>query len=271
MTLDIYPNDNRNRPHTKVIVDSTAIGANSSESQKAVVVYGSALGGQPNEFYKLTSFAQAKAIFKGGELLDFIEVAWRPSSTLQGAGVIYAMRVDTATQSVITKGDLTFSSYQYGAGGNNVSISLEDGTLPGSHKFTAYDSATQATEVYDNVGRIIDIQQSPASTKTYTSVTVADSVLTLKSGNDQPTAVPVATFALNDSLSVPALVSQISRLADFQALVLPYGDKNIDLSKLEPLTETVVTKDKAANLTALSADLVNQLQYSGLVTAKFTA
>lgn len=271
MTLDIYPNDNRNRPHTQVIVDSTAIGANSSDSQKAIVVYGSALGGQPNEFYKLTSFAQAKSIFKGGDLLDFIEVAWRPSSNLQGAGVIYAMRVDTATQALLTEGDLTFYSYQYGSGGNNISIKLEDGSIPKSKKFTAFDSSTQATEVYDNLGRIIDIQQSPTSTAAYASVTVAGGALTLKTGADSTSAVVVGSFPLTESLNVSYLVSQISRMADFQALILPYGNKDIDLSKLEPLTETPVTTTNAANLTALSADIVNQLQYSGLVTAKFTA
>ena len=131
MTLEVYPNDNRSRPHTKVIVDTTALGANSSTSQKAVVVFGSAQGGKPGEFYKLTSYAQAKSIFKGGELLDFIEIAWHPSDVVQGAGIIYAMRVDSANQATLTQGNVLFRSYQYGSGANSVSIKLEDGTLEG--------------------------------------------------------------------------------------------------------------------------------------------
>lgn len=269
MTLDIYPNDNRNRPHTQVIVDSSAIGANSSESQKALAVFGSALGGKPGEFYKLTSFAQAKSIFKGGELLDFIEVAWKPSNELQGAGIIYAMRVDTATQAIYQTPDIVFSSYQYGAGGNAVSIKLENGTIANSSKFTAYDANSQSTEIYDNLGRIFDIQLSPASKLTYASVSLQNSNLVLKGGADKDTATVIATFPLSQSSGVSSLITQINMLPDFQALIVPYGDKNVDLLHLDSLVETPVTTTTAANITGLVADLVNQLQYSGLVTASF--
>lgn len=268
MTLEIYPNDSRNRPHTQVIVDSSAIGSNSVDSQKAVVVFGSARGGKPGEFYKLTSYAQAKNIFKGGELLDFVEVAWNPSNDQQGAGIIYAMRVDTATQALLTLPDIVFRAYQYGNGGNRVSIKLEDGSIPGSHKFTAYNSETQEREVYDNLGRIIDINLKPTSTVAYASVTVKSKALTLKSGASKDNAEVIAEFNLDSVTSVSALATQISALSDFQAFVLPYGDKNIDLSLLENLDEKPVTKDASANLTSLVGDLINQLQYSGLVVAE---
>ena len=268
MTLEVYPSDNRTRPHTQVIVDSSGVGANSSGSQKAITVFGSAKGGQPGEFYKLSSFAQAKSIFKSGPLLDFIEVAWRPSDSLQGAGIIYAMRVDTATQAIYSSDDIVFKAYQYGVDGNRVSIKLEDGSIPGSHKFTAYDSTSQAREIYDNLGRIIDVNLKPTSTVPYASVTVNNGVITLKSGSDKDSAEVVSQFILTSDLSVTSLVTQINLLSDFQAFVLPYGDKSIDLSLLEDLEETPVTTSVSANLTSIVGDLINQLQYSSLVVAE---
>ena len=265
MTLEVYPNDNRSRPHTKVIVDTTALGANSSTSQKAVVVFGSAQGGQPGEFYKLTSYAQAKSIFKGGELLDFIEIAWHPSDVVQGAGIIYAMRVDSATQATLTEGNLLFSSYQYGSGANSVSIKLEDGTLSGSHKLTAYDSTSMSTEIYDNLGIIFQV--STTDSPAFETLEVTNGNLIIKKGADKDTATTVANISLKNVSSVNALVTQISLLDGIQAQIIPYGDKNVDPTTITDM-EPVDIKSGTANVNALAGDIANQLQYSSLVTAK---
>lgn len=271
MTLEIYPNDNRTRPHTKVIVDTSALGASSSDSQKAIVVFGSAQGGIPGEFYKLTSYAQAKSIFKGGDLLDFTEIAWNPSDTVGGAGIIYAMRIDSATQAILSKPGITFSSYQYGSAGNRVSVNLEAGSIANSYKLTAYASDTQTRETYDNLGRIMDISLKPSSTVPYASVDVKSGVLTLKSGQEVDSAAVVAQFTLSEVSSVSSLATQIGMLDDFQAFVLPYGDKNIDLTKVEDLAVTKVSASSVAQITSLLGDLLNQLQYSSLVSASANA
>lgn len=269
MTLDIYPNDSRNRPHTEVIVDSSNIGANSTDSQKGLVLFGSAKGGQPSEFYKVTSFAQAKAIFKSGELLDAIETAWRPSNSLQGAGVIYAMRVDSATQAILSTPELLFKAYQYGQDGNAISLKLEDGSIEESKKLTAYDSKTQKTEVYDNLGRIFDLKKSPTSTAAYLEVSLTNGVLTFKTGTEADKITAVNTFKLTDSRNVSSLISQINLIPDFQALPLPYGDKNVDLGKFEDIPVTAMTGSNTVFVKATNADIVHQLQYSNLVTAEF--
>lgn len=265
MTLEVYPNDNRSRPHTKVIVDTTALGANSSSSQKAVVVFGSAQGGKPGEFYKLTSYAQAKSIFKGGEILDFIEVAWNPSDVVTGAGIIYAMRVDSATQATMSKGNMLFSSYQYGSGANSVSIKLEGGTVEGTHKLTAYDSSSAATEVYDNLGIIFQV--SATDSPAFETVEVTSGNLIIKKGADTESASVVANIALKNVKSVNALVTQLSMLDGIQSQILPYGDKNIDPKYITDM-EPVDIKSGVANISGLSGDIANQLQYSSLVTAK---
>ena len=268
MTLEVYPNDNRSRPHTKVIVDTTALGANSSTSQKAVVVFGSAQGGKPGEFYKLTSYAQAKSIFKGGELLDFIEIAWHPSDVVQGAGIIYAMRVDSATQATLTQGNVLFSSYQYGSGANSVSIKLEDGTLEGSHKLTAYDNLSMSTEVYDNLGIIFQV--STTNAPAFETLEVTNGNLIIKKGNDEETATVVANISLKSVSSVNALVTQLSLLDGIQAQIVPYGDKNVDPATITDMAATDI-KSGIANVNALAGDITNQLQYSSLVTAEVQA
>lgn len=268
MTLEVYPNDNRSRPHTKVIVDTTALGANSSTSQKAVVVFGSAQGGKPGEFYKLTSYAQAKSIFKGGELLDFIEIAWHPSDVVQGAGIIYAMRVDSATQATLTQGNVLFSSYQYGSGANSVSIKLEDGTLEGSHKLTAYDNLSMSTEVYDNLGIIFQV--STTSAPAFETLEVTNGNLIIKKGDDKETATVVANISLKSVASVNALVTQLSLLDGIQAQIVPYGDKNVDPATITDMVATDI-KSGTANVNALAGDIANQLQYSSLVTAQVQA
>lgn len=268
MTLEIYPNDNRTRPHTQIIVNTSALGASSSDSEKAIVVFGSAQGGTPGEFYKLTSYAQAKSIFKGGDLLDFAEIAWNPSDVVSGAGIIYAMRVDTATQALITKPGVTFKSYQYGSAGNRVSVKLEPGSIANSYKVTAYASDTQTRETYDNLGRIIDISLKSTSTAKYASVQVSGGALTLKAGDDADSAETVAQFLLSNVASVSSLATQVGMLDDFQAFVLPYGDKNIDLASIDELPVTEVGTNKVAQITSLVGDLVNQLQYSSLVVAE---
>ncbi len=266
MTLEVYPNDNRSRPHTRVIVDTTALGANSSTSQKAIVVFGSAQGGQPGEFYKLTSYAQAKSIFKGGELLDFIEIAWNPSEVVQGAGIIYAMRVDSATQATLTKGNVIFNSYQYGSGANSVSIKLEDGTLKGSYKLTAYDNASMSTEVYDNLGVIFQISTT-SKAPAFATVEVTSGNLIIKQGTDTGHAVAIANISLKDVASVNALVTQLSLIDGIQAQIVPYGDKNVKPATITDM-KPVDIKAGTANVNALAGDIANQLQYSSLVTAK---
>lgn len=265
MTLEIYPQDNRTRPHTKVVVDTTALGANSSLAQKAVVVFGSAQGGKPGEFYKLTSFAQAKSIFVGGDILDFVELAWNPSPVSTGAGVIYAMRVDSATQAVATQGNLTFKSYQYGAGAKNVSVKLEDGTVPGTHKLTAYDNAALSSEVYDNLGTIFTLKSTDSAA--FATAEVTSGKLVVKKGATQAAAATVVSIDLSTVPSIVSLVTQLNAVGGLQAEILPYGDKNIDPKGLSTMTATDIKGD-GVGISGLAADIANQLQYSSLVTAE---
>ena len=212
MTLEAYPNDARTRPHTTVTVDASALGATSSGSNKGIVVFGSAEGGVPGALYRLTSFPQARAAFKGGELLDWIEAAWNPSDTEAGAGTIYAMRVDSAKQASLTVGNLVIKSAQYGANANQVNVKMEAGSIANSLKFTAIDANTATQEVYDNLGPIFNLQYTGAGKAA--SAKVADGKFTATVDG-----VEVFNVDLGNKLvaTVDKLVDQINQHGDFIA------------------------------------------------------
>lgn len=262
--LEVYPNDKRTRPHSAVTIDSSRLGANSSNSQKALVVFGSAQSGIPGELYHLTSFPQAKSIFKGGELLDFIEVAWSPSDVSAGAGDIYAMRVDSAQAASIEVGDLLIQSVQYGADANKVAVKLEPGTLANSFKFTAIDTATSGTEVYDNLGPILDLQYVGSAKVAKADVT--DGFLTVKVGDTANSLTNLVSFDLSAHMYATAdrLVSALNATGDISASLIPNGDKAIDSADLDSLA-SVDVKSAPITLAGLAGDLIHQTEWSNIV------
>ena len=252
MTLEAYPNDARTRPHTTVAVDASALGATSSGSNKGIVVFGSAEGGVPGALYRLTSFPQARAAFKGGELLDWIEAAWNPSDTEAGAGTIYAMRVDSAKQASLTVGNLVVKSAQYGANANQVNVKMEAGSIANSLKFTAIDANTSTQEVYDNLGPIFELQYTGAGKAA--SAKVADGKFTVTVDG-----VDVFNADLGNKLveTVDKLVDQINQQADLVATMVPYGDKSIKSSLLDDATVADVKNSPALFLSVIG-DLILQ-------------
>lgn len=263
--LEVYPNDKRTRPHTVVAVDTSRLGANSSNSQKALVVFGSAQSGIPGELYHLTSFPQAKSIFKGGELLDFIEVAWNPSDSSAGAGDIYAMRVDTAKPASIEVGDLVIESAQYGADANKVAVKLEAGDIANSFKFTAIDTAGATTEIYNNLGPIMTLQYVGDSK--VAKAEIANGHLNIQVGDTASALTTLASYDLSAHAYATAdrLVSELNASGDFSAELLPYGDKSIDSSMLDNMAPVDV-KSAQVTLSSLAGDLVRQTSWSALVS-----
>ena len=263
MTLEAYPNDARTRPHTTINVDASALGATSSDSNKSIVVFGSAEGGVPGALYRVTSFPQARAAFKGGELLDWIEAAWNPSDQEAGAGTIYAMRVDSAKQAGLTIGDLVIKSAQYGANANQVNVKMEAGGLANSLKFTAIDAVTGTQEAYDNLGPIFQLQYS--GTGTAASAKVADGrfIVTVDT-------VDILNLDLSSKLvdTADKLVDQINAQAGLLATMVPYGDKAITSTLLDDKEFTDI-KGAPVTFASVLGDLVLQTSAgSNLVTVE---
>lgn len=265
MAFYAYPNEQLERPHTQVIVGDSQIGSTSSDSQKAVVVMGSANGGKPGVLYAVTSFPQAKNIFRGGEILDFIEAAWNPSESVQGAGTIYAMRVENATQGSLEKGAVSFKSALYGKDANKVSLKLEDNELTKTRRLTIISASDNVREVYDNLGPIFNVTYK--GTEPSALATITDKTLTIKVGVAS-SEITVMEYTLSGSTfdKVSSIITDINAHADFSASFIPYGSKNIDSAYLDPIIGGDLKADGGFTATGLVGDLILNTAYSQLIS-----
>lgn len=256
---------NRKRPHTEILLDASALGSANVASEKPLVLLGSATGGEPHVPVELTNFAQAKEIFRGGELLDAIEMAWNPSPNRRGAGRIYAVRTDDATQASLISLGLEIKSKLYGVDANDIQVQLEDNTLTNSKRFSVYFTKGRYERVYDNIGNIFTVQYT--GNKPYASVEVkVDNTsklatqLILKTGDNEATATVVRTYQLGQGVyeAVNVLANDINNLPDFTATMNTLGgSKHIETQYLDALEKTQC-KASAATIKAVGADLINQ-------------
>lgn len=253
------------RPRTEVFLDASSLGVANVTSEKPLVLIGSANGGQPKTPIELTNFAQARDIFRGGELLDAIEMAWNPSPTVQGAGKIFAIRTDEATQGTFNSGALTFTSKLYGADANGIQIEYADDPLTGAKTLNVYFTQESYQATYDNIGNIFTVQYKGADA--YASVEVVvdatshlATTLNLKSGADKDTATVVRSYKLGEGLyhDVNVLVNDINNLPDFEAKMNTLGGQhNVYTEYLDALAE-LECKTAPATVKAVGADLINQ-------------
>jgi len=256
---------NNQRPRTAVFLDASSLGVANVTSEKPLVLIGSANGGQPKTPIELANFAQARDIFRGGELLDAIEMAWNPSPTVQGAGKIFAIRTDEATQGTFSSGALTFTSKLYGADANGIQIEYLDDVLTGAKTLNVYFTQESYQATYDNIGNIFTVQYKGADA--YASVEVVvdatshlATTLNLKSGADKDTATVVRSYNLGEGLyhDVNVLVNDINNLPDFEAKMNTLGGQhNVYTEYLDALAE-LECKTAPATVKAVGADLINQ-------------
>lgn len=257
----------RKRPHTEITLNASGLGSANARSEKPLVLIGSATGGQPKVPVELTNFAQARDFFRGGELLDAIEMAWNPSPNTRGAGKIFAIRADDAKQGTKTSGGLTVTSKLYGADANEIQYSLEDNTLTNSKRFKVYFTKERYEQVYDNIGNIFSIKYK--GTQAYASVEVKTdgttklaTQLILKAGADVNGATVLRTYTLGTGVyqNVNVLINDISNLPDFEVVTNSLGgNKNVETQFLDALAVTEI-KAGAKMITAIGADLVNQTE-----------
>lgn len=259
--------NSRQRPRTEIFLDASSLGSANVASEKPLVLIGAANGGKPGAPIELTNFSQARDLFRGGELLDAIEMAWNPSPNVSGAGKIIAVRADEATQATLNSGALKFTSKLYGSDANGIQVELADNAITSSKRFSVYFTKERYEKVYDNIGNIFTVQYKGASTYASAEVVVdatskLATQLILKAGVDQATATVVRTYQLGVGLyeDVNILVNDINNLPDFEASMnVLGGNKNITTDKLDVLAATAC-KASAVTIKAVGADLANQIE-----------
>ncbi|WZK93569.1 tail sheath [Bacillus phage BvP] len=255
----------RQRPRTEVFLDASNLGSANVLSEKPLILIGSANGGQPNVAHSITNYAQARELFRSGDLLDAIEMAWNPSPTAQGAGRIIAVRTDQATQAKLKQGGLIFTSKLYGADANGIQVEYGDNTLTKSKRLSVYFTKERYEQVYDNIGNIFTVQYQGEEAQATIAVDVDKDThlatrLVLSVGADEESLQAVRTYELGQGVyqDVNVLVNDINNLPDFEAQMNPLGgNKNIETQDLDGLKAQDV-KSGRVTLTAVGADLVNQ-------------
>lgn len=257
---------NQTRPRTTVFLNASGLGGPNANSEKPLVILGSANGGKPQSPTVISSYTQAKQLFRSGELLDAIEMAWNPSDSVQGAGQIFAVRTDTATQATLTAGGLEFTSVIYGSDANNIQVELADNTLTSSKTLTVYDTQDAYSKVYDNLGNIFTIQYTGASASGMVEVVVDATTkyattLNLYSGTSGSETIEKA-YQLGSGVyqDVNVLLNDISNLTDWTVTVNTLGgNKNIQTQYLDALTK-VECKASAVTVKAIAADIILQTE-----------
>lgn len=262
----------RTRPRTRVTLDASNLGAANVLSEKPLVLLGSAIDGEPHVPQAITNYAQAREIFRGGELLDAIEMAWNPGPNVPGAGRIYAVRTDEATQAKLEQDALTVTSKLYGRDANSIQVSLEDNVLTDSKRFSVYFTKERYERVYDNIGNIFTLKYTGEEAQATVTVE-ADSKtkeavrLILSVGDAADNLTPVRTYELGEGVykEINVLVNDINNLPDFEAKMNSLGgNKNLESRLLDELTETDI-KTNQATITAVAGDLAYQVRHDQYV------
>ena len=283
MAVREYPQGTQIRPGVTVTTNTDALSGVAADSDKALMLLGEASSGKPQTVYEITSYQQAKGIFRGGELLDAIEAALSPSTAISG-GTILAERVGDATQGTFTTGGLTLTSKMYSSDANKIQTSLTKTTFNNTYSLQVVLADDAYQQTYTNLGPIFGISYN--GSQPYASVSVdvdADSKLanklTLKVGADNKSAADVATFVLGKGkyTKVNSLAADINGIDGFSASYYPSGTKNIETIYLDALAEKQVpiikpgdTTTQPLYLTALGGDVANVLStYDDLLTAAY--
>jgi len=270
MATELFPRRPIDRPHTNIKVDTSAITGASSGSDKLVMLIGSAKGGQPNTVYRVRNYIQAKQLFREGELLDALELAWNPSSKSAGAGDILAMRVEDAQGAKLEKGNVVFHSRLFGNEANQIQVEVETEELAGitTRNLTVSFAPDDYEYVYRNLGTIFTVTYD--GNEAYAGIEIVNNQLTLHVGADALTA-SVTSFNLGGGRYEKAniLANAINSVNGFTAVMPGGADKNINTGELDALALTPVTAS-GVQVTGFLADLERQLRFDEYVRVEVT-
>lgn len=271
MAIEYFPKRPVTRPTTRIKTDSSALTGSATESEKLIMMIGSADGGKPNTVYLVRNIIQAKEIFRGGELLDALEMAWNTSNTSPGGGTILAMRAEDAEAASTELGGVTFESKLYGKEANKTTVELKEVSLQGvkSKSLIIGFEDDNYSKTYRNIGDIINISKDDEAPE-YVGVKVTEDELTISTGEALEEAT-VKTYKLGTGSTrmTNLLVNDINGIPGVVATMPTGGNKNINTKGLDPMKETEVDEE-GVTVTGLLADMYNQLLYDEYVGVKLS-
>lgn len=253
-------------PTVETIVNDGGLSPQSASIGNTLAIIGLCQGGIPRRPTVMRSIAHARKVLRGGELLWAIEKAFAPSPDTAAPGVIYAVRVNPATQATLTlKGGspladvLTLKSTDYGAHTNNIQVKIEAGSVKGL-KVTTQQGQTYYTQ--DNIARdALTIQYT--GTETTATISVTEGQFTLVAG------AVTTVIQMSDFPTVQRLVERLSSQAGWTVSINPGVETTAALRGLDGLTAVdakAVPVIVTANLQAI-IDWINS-SAEDLITAE---
>lgn len=275
MAIRVYPSKKTVRPSVNIQTNSDNLVGTTSNTNKQLMLIGMARGGEPNKVYEINTFADAKSIFRGGDLLDAIEVALTPNNTVS-SGTIYAERVGKATQATFTNNGLTLTSKTYSVDANNIQTSLIKNTLNDTYNLSISFDVDGYYKTYTNLGKVLGIyytgkQQyadysievdAPVAGDTSQHTGLAQKLI-LRVGADAGSAKVVREFQLGSGKYAKAseVINSINDIDGFNAVYFYYGNKNIETKYLDAADKTQISTASTTPtyLTSLGGDIVNTL------------
>ena len=275
----IYPKFTDSIPHVSTYLDDSALSVNASDSPKNIFLVGSADDGNPNNIYECTSLLQAKGIFGSGDLVNAMNMIWDAASDdgANSGGTVFAVRVEDATQSTLTKGALIFESKVWGANANKIQVGLEHDSLTGGLRVEVSYPIKSYDEVYTNVGNIFNLTYTgSASAAGYTVAADANgnaTTFTLLTGDELSSATAVKTYDLTsqDYQTMAELISDINNVPGFSAVSLGFAN-SIATSYLDKTSSTVsVSGTGGAIVTAYVGGVLYALRDDQYVSVGVTA
>lgn len=265
MAKSVFPRIPITRPHTEINVDTSGIGGVAGSSEKILCLIGQAEGGEPNTVYELRNYSQAEQVFRSGELVDAIHLAWTTNPQFT-AGRILAMRIEDAEPANLTKGGLTFKSKIYGVDSNDIQVALEENTITDSYRLKVIFDKDRVRNTYDNIGNIFKIEYTGDGEAKY-SVThsaetgFANNLVLTENGEE------IKTYSLGDGVFeyTNDIIKDINNTPQFKALLSPFGNKDIETKYLDEAKDISVGAE-GVYVEAIYGDILKQTKYDQAVS-----
>ncbi|AVP40283.1 tail sheath [Staphylococcus phage phiSA_BS1] len=266
MAESVFPRIPITRPHTEINVDTSGIGGSASSSEKILCLIGQAEGGEPNTVYELRNYSQAEQVFRSGELVDAIHLAWTTNPEFT-AGTILAMRIEDAEPATLTKGGLTFKSKIYGVDSNDIQVALEENTITDSYRLKVNFDKDRIRNTYDNIGNIFKLEYTGEGQGTYTvkhnkETGKATNLILSEDGSE------VRNYALGEGVYeyTNDIIKDVNNLPSFKATLSPFGNKDLETKYLDEVTDVDIKVEDGVYVTAVFGDILNQTKYDQAVT-----
>lgn len=245
---------------------------------KVVVMIGECTGGKPEEVLWFNNPSAAKKVLKSGELLDAMELAWSPTPEGEGADVIGALRVNSATKSSFILKDINKSdsmkadSKDWGEDTKYIQIKLENGTKIGTKKVTVYDVLTETYEFFDNLGELFTIKYSGEEPYIRLSVEANEldgkaQTIRIKKGADEATAQDdiIINLTQQNYSDIRNIVNFINSHENYDAEFIAGVDYTMFSSReLDTLTDVNIKGESPSLITAVRADIAKEISKSSI-------